>query len=89
MNLDPARTAVVTQELQGAVVGPEAGLRALADEARRRALPNIERLLPVARRAGVQVIHCLVQRRPDGRGANTLSLLAEITTTDTLVAAWQ
>lgn len=66
----PAHTAVVTQELQGAVVGPRAGLAALAEEARREALPNITRLLPAARTAGVDVVHCLVQRRPDGRGSN-------------------
>lgn len=68
--IDPAHTAIVTQELQGAVVGPDAGLAALAREAEREALPNIERLLPVARAAGVKVVHCLVQRRPDGLGAN-------------------
>ncbi|MDN4518352.1 cysteine hydrolase [Mycolicibacterium austroafricanum] len=66
----PGHTAVVTQECQGAVVGPQAGLAALADEARREALPNIARLLPVARAAGASVVHCLVQRRADGRGAN-------------------
>jgi len=66
----PAHTAVVTQELQGAVVGPNAGLAALAEEARREALPNIARLLPAARAAGVPVVHCLVQRRPDGLGSN-------------------
>ena len=66
----PGHTAIVTQELQGAVVGPNAGLAALAKAARRQALPNIERLLPVARDAGVRVVHCLVQRRPDGLGAN-------------------
>lgn len=63
-------TAIITQELQGAVVGPNAGLAVLADEARREALPNIGRLLPVARAAGVHVVHCLVQRRPDGLGSN-------------------
>jgi nicotinamidase-related amidase len=63
-------TAIVTQECQGAVVGPDAGLRLLADEARRQAVPNIARLLPAARAAGVHVVHCLVQRRPDGLGAN-------------------
>ncbi len=68
--VDPAHTAIVTQELQGAVVGPNAGLRALADEARREALPNIARLLPAARAAGVPVVHCLVQRRADGLGSN-------------------
>ncbi|MBJ7464186.1 MAG: cysteine hydrolase [Mycolicibacterium sp.] len=63
-------TAVITQELQGAVVGPNAGLTVLADEARRVALPNIGRLLPAARAAGHHVVHCLVQRRPDGLGSN-------------------
>jgi biuret amidohydrolase len=66
----PEHTAIVTQECQGAVMGPDAGLAVLANEARREALPNIERLLPAARDAGVKVVHCLVQRRPDSLGAN-------------------
>lgn len=66
----PEHTAVVTQECQGAVMGPNAGLAVLAEEARREALPNITRLLPAARSAGVRVVHCLVQRRPDGLGSN-------------------
>jgi nicotinamidase-related amidase len=66
----PEHTAIVTQECQGAVMGPDAGLAMLADEARREALPNIARLLPAARAAGVHVVHCLVQRRPDGLGSN-------------------
>jgi nicotinamidase-related amidase len=52
------------------VIGPDAGLKALADEARKQALPNIARLLPAARAAGAHVVHCLVQRRPDGLGSN-------------------
>ncbi len=66
----PEHTAIVTQECQGAVMGPHAGLVLLAEEARRVALPNIVRLLPMARAAGVRVVHCLVQRRPDGLGSN-------------------
>jgi nicotinamidase-related amidase len=66
----PGHTAIVTQECQGAVMGPDAGLALLAEEARRVALPNIVRLLPAARAAGVRVVHCLVQRRPDGLGSN-------------------
>ncbi len=66
----PQHTAIVTPECQGAVIGPDAGLAQLADEARRVALPNITRLLPVARAAGVRVVHCTVQRRPDGLGSN-------------------
>jgi len=66
----PEHTAIVTQECQGAVVGPNAGLAVLAEEARREALPNIERLVPAARGAGVKVVHCLVQGRADGLGGN-------------------
>ncbi|GLE51297.1 cysteine hydrolase [Mycobacterium montefiorense] len=66
----PAHTAIIAQECQGAVMGPDAGLDMLAEEARREALPNIARLLPAARAAGVHVVHCLVQRRPDGLGSN-------------------
>ena len=66
----PGHTAIVAQECQGAVIGPHAGLAQLAEEACRVALPNIVRLLPAARAAGVHVVHCLVQRRPDGLGSN-------------------
>ena len=66
----PGHTAIVTQECQSAVIGPNAGLAMLAEEARRVALPNITRLLPAARAAGVRVLHCVVQRRPDGLGSN-------------------
>lgn len=66
----PAQTAVVTQECQGAVVGPGARLVELAAEAQRLAIPNLARLLPAARSAGVEVLHCVVHRRPDGRGSS-------------------
>jgi biuret amidohydrolase len=69
--IDPTRCVLVTQECQGGVVGPEAGLPQLADEARREAIPNIGRLLGAARSAGVPVIHCLVARRADSLGANS------------------
>lgn len=82
----PAHTAIVTQELQGAVVGPNAGLAALATEARREALPNIARLLPAARIAGVRVVHCLVQRRPDGLGSNHNAKLFALGRSDVNVA---
>ena len=34
-------------------------------------LPSLGRLLPAARAAGVQVVHCTAYRRADGKGANT------------------
>jgi biuret amidohydrolase len=52
-------------------VGARASLVALATEAQRVALPNIIQLLPPARAAGVQVIHCTIHRRSDRVGANS------------------
>jgi biuret amidohydrolase len=66
----PEHTAVITQECQGGIVGPDAGLQLLAEEAQRSAIPNLARLLPVARTAGAFVVHCLMLKRPDGLGAN-------------------
>ena len=69
--LAPAHTAIVTSEVQNGVVGEPSALPALADAARAEMLPNLSRLLPVARAAGVQVVHCTAYRRDDGKGANT------------------
>ena len=66
---DPAHTALVTQEIQRGVVGDLSALPDLAAAAR-PALPRIARLAVAARRAGVAVVHCTAERRPDGRGAN-------------------
>lgn len=68
--LDPRHTALVTQECQNGVIGDEAVLRDLADEAQRTAVPNIAALVVAARAAGVPVIHCLAVRRADDRGSN-------------------
>lgn len=69
--LDPATTALVTQECQGGIIGAQASLPMLAEEARPEAIPNIATLVKAARAAGVAVVHCLINRRPDGRGSNT------------------
>ena len=69
--LDPAHTAIVTSEVQNGVVGERSALPALAEAAAEELLPNLARLLPVARAAGVQVVHCTAYRRADGKGANT------------------
>lgn len=67
--VDPAHTAVVTQELQGGVVGAESALPQLA-EAAAGVIPAVHRLVVAARAAGVPVVHCLAARRSDGRGSN-------------------
>ncbi len=68
--LDPAHTALVTQEIQRGVIGDLSALPDLAAEAT-KVLPPIARLAQAARAAGVTVIHCTALRRADGLGANT------------------
>ncbi|KQX14507.1 isochorismatase [Streptomyces sp. Root431] len=63
---------LLTVECQRGVVGAESALPELAAVARASgALRNVARLVAAAHGAGVQVIHAVAERRPDGRGANT------------------
>src|SRR3990172_4266078 len=66
----PAHTALVTQECQRGVIGALSALPALADAARGGMIANVAALVDAARRAGVRVVHCTAERRPDGLGAN-------------------
>ncbi|GAA3783325.1 cysteine hydrolase [Streptomyces coacervatus] len=69
--LDPATTVLLTVECQQGVVGPDSALPELAREARSSgALANIARLVAAAHESGIQVVHAVAERRPDGRGAN-------------------
>lgn len=69
--LDPVSTVLLTVECQEGVVGTESALPELAEEARSSgALRNVARLVDAAHAAGVQVMHAVAERRPDGRGAN-------------------
>lgn len=65
----PGHTALVTVEVQDEVVGenslvPELALAAVP------ILPNIAALATAARNAGIPVVHCTVDSRADGMGAN-------------------
>ncbi|MFJ9590184.1 cysteine hydrolase [Streptomyces acidicola] len=69
--LDPATTVLLTVECQQGVVGPDSALPELAKEARSTgALANVARLVAAAHESGVQVVHAVAERRPDGRGAS-------------------
>jgi nicotinamidase-related amidase len=65
----PAHTALVTQECQRGVIGDLSALPELAAAAQPM-IPRVVELVQAARRAGVPVVHCTAERRPDGRGAN-------------------
>ena len=69
--LTPAHTALVTQECQNGVLGEPATFPAFAEAARATMVPNVARLAVAARAAGVQVVHCVFERRPDGRGSSS------------------
>lgn len=69
--LDPASTVLLTVECQRGVVGPDSALPELAEAARASgALANVARLVAAAHDTGVQVLHAIAERRPDGRGAS-------------------
>lgn len=69
--LEPARCALVLQEVQRGVVGTPSVLPALADECARVGLvEHCDALARAARDAGVPVVHCTAETRPDGFGAN-------------------
>ena len=69
--LEPSTTVVLTQECQRGVVGAHSSLPALAAAARETGmLDNVGRLVRGARKSGVQVLHAIAARRPDGLGAN-------------------
>ncbi|MEU9100687.1 cysteine hydrolase [Streptomyces sp. NPDC048361] len=69
--LVPATTVLMTVECQQGVVGNDSALPELAAQARESGmLINVARLVAGAHEAGVQVLHAVAERRPDGRGAN-------------------
>lgn len=69
---DPATTALLTVECQNGVVGEESALPELAKEARDSGmLGRVAALVDAAHGAGVQVLHAVAERRPDGLGANS------------------
>lgn len=69
--VEPAHTAVVTQECQKAVLGDNAVFPQLAEAAHESMVPNAARLVKHARAVGAHVVHCIFERRPDGLGAST------------------
>lgn len=68
--VDPRHTVVVTQECQQAVLGPDPMFPALAEAARPVMVDAATRVVATARDADVPVVHCVAERRADGRGAN-------------------
>ncbi len=70
--LAPGSTAVLTMELQRGVVGDRASIPDLAAEvAARGVLAAAGRLAAAARGAGVPVVHCTAEFRPDRAGSAT------------------
>ena len=68
--VDPAHTALVTQECQNGVIGERAALPALAEVAADGMIAAAARLVAAARSAGVGVVHCVAARRADAKGSN-------------------
>jgi nicotinamidase-related amidase len=67
--VDPSHTAIVINEFQRGVVGDLSAMPQIADSAR-GAIERLASVLRLARPLGVPVVHCVVERRADGRGGN-------------------
>jgi nicotinamidase-related amidase len=69
--VEPARTAIVTQECQEGVIGEKSALPGLAEGvARVGMIEHVAELLDAARDAGVKIVHCTFARRSDDFGGN-------------------
>jgi len=69
--VDPGHTVVVTQECQVGVLGAFSAFPELAGAARETGmLAAAGRLVAGARSAGIDIVHCVAARRPDGKGSN-------------------
>jgi len=67
--VSPTHTAVLTMEVQRAVIGDLTAFPELAEAAARAAvIPNIARVLDAARPLHIPVIHCLAEFRADRAG---------------------
>jgi nicotinamidase-related amidase len=70
----PGHTAMLTMEMQRGIVGDLAVLPDLAAEvAAQNVIANAARLAAAARRAGVRVVHCTAEFRPDRAGSSANS----------------
>ncbi len=77
--LDPARTAVLTMELQRGVVGDDAAIPDLrAEVARRGVVTRAVQVVDAARAAGARVVHCVAEFRADRAGSNDNSPLLRV-----------
>ena len=64
--LNPSHTAVLTMECQRGVIGDMASLPDLQDAVQAKgSLAATAKLCAEARMAGVRVVHCTVETRPD------------------------
>jgi len=67
--LNPATTAIVTNELQRGIIGPDVLLPQLSEQVRERGMiPNVARVCDAAHAVGARVVHCTVETRSDGQG---------------------
>ena len=74
--LNPSHTAVLTMECQRGVIGDMASLPDLQDAVQAKgSLAATAKLCAEARMAGVRVVHCTVETRPDRAGTSTNCLI--------------
>jgi nicotinamidase-related amidase len=76
-HLDPAKTAIVNMECQENLLGENSILPGLAKSAREVGLiDNLARLFDAGRSKGVRIYYCTDERRPDGFGFATNTMVS-------------
>jgi len=77
--INPANTALLTMEVQGATMGAQAVLPMLRDVAGEHGtVAAIARACNAARAAGVRVVHCVAEERADRAGSKINSRLQSV-----------
>lgn len=64
LSIDPKTTAIVAVDMNEAQLDPEVAIQLVPEDERKRVLTNTKRLIEIARRYRVPIIHVSITRRP-------------------------
>lgn len=62
--IDPRKTAIVAVDMNEGQLDPEVAIQLVPEDERRRVLTNTKKLIQIARKHKVPIIHCSITRRP-------------------------
>jgi len=80
LSIDPKTTALVAVDMNEGQLDPEVAVQLVPEDERKRVLSNTKRLIEIARRCNIPIIHVTITRRPieSQRRRNPFSKYARI-----------